>query len=218
MPNATVAGLRGGGGAPLCPGFPDYPRVMNALTGPCGVLVGGDLGTWIGSIGTAAAFVLAAIAYLRSVRDKETAQARLMSAWVQGAPTQLKANHTYSDRGGPTLVDLRTGKEHRVGLRAGGQVLVPADMYSLEWKVENASDEMFSDICCSVVDPDGQLVQDIGKFMNLPPSHQLVGFVRIPVSNVQVPTAELQVEASFQDATGQSWTRTTRGVLERASD
>lgn len=122
------------------------------VEGPCGVLVSGDLATWVGSIGTLLAFVIALILLAIGVTDRRRAQARLVTAYVSEGRIQYPA--------GTRITQMRgygTPMAFKVGLTGDPSAYVLAqDAVSFRWEFRNDSDEMLGRTRIVLIDERGR--------------------------------------------------------------
>jgi hypothetical protein len=106
----------------------------------------GDVPTWVGSIGTVAAFGVAAGVYVQSQFDRRRSQAGKVTAWVSGGPI------FFPD---PVLGEL----EHELIPAFASEIPVDRPRIWVEFSIRNGSDELISDVIATLL---------VGKYSSLP--------------------------------------------------
>ena len=153
----------------------------------------GDVPAWIGSIGTAVAFILAAWVYLQSFRDRRAEQARKVAAWAPGGITLLSPGEEIPRT--PMTVDVES-------------------IHTLV-HVYNLSDELVSDLTMRLVRLDGTEFDERARthWTDVGPGQRIENGIRLPYDGR--PLTPLRVQIEFTDAAGRRWRR-LGGTLRRA--
>ncbi|MGH3329787.1 MAG: hypothetical protein ACRDPJ_00655 [Nocardioidaceae bacterium] len=190
-------------------------------------------GAVVGAVGTLAAAIVALVLFWFTVKDRRIQQARLFSASLDGAvPRLIEAGTRFQSEDYPRLLDLRRGDPPRsVGIQPiTGKVALYSDVdqYLAHYFLENASDEMLTNLRVSIVTEDGNFVTSQGTVRSLPAHHRYENQVQLfPVKRDkkgreytvfkrgQSEVASMSVRVVFDDAVGRTWVRETGKAVVR---
>lgn len=151
----------------------------------------GDVPTWVGALGTLAAFVIALGIYAGSVSERRKEHARKVSGWVPGGPAIVPAGAKLG--ASPTFATVSTL-----------QLLI---------KIHNGSDEVISDVRAIVVSADGtDLGLDPIGWTDVGPGQDIEITTFTPDRGLV--RGELRLRIEFTDAGGRKWSR-LGGALRR---
>jgi hypothetical protein len=165
----------------------------------------GSVPDWVGGVGTAAAFIIAALGYFGSVRTRKSSQAklvyaRLVKAGFAAAGAQLD-DPNIGSRAAAVRSDLVQGGATPTGPRFHA---VKAFGYA-KIEVLNNSKEMLSSIDrVEIVENSWSAADD--NLGSLEPGKTLETLLFAPALTSLLPTAEAKV--TFTDAQGTRWART----------
>jgi len=172
------------------------PRVYRVLVAAAG-LAWGDVPTWVGSIGTVAAFSVAAGVYAQAQYDRRRAQAAKVTAWLSE---------------GPAFFEPGPGDELERELIPVGQpeLDVSSKRVWIAFSIRNGSDDLISDVIATLIMlpgsslPAGSFWDGIEtRFGEIPP-----GFTRW---RAEFKDTGIEgngfVRLQFSDTKGQRWVR-----------
>jgi len=149
----------------------------------------GDVPTWVGSVATGVALLIAAFAYRKSVSDGERAQALRVTLWVE---------EDLGDPSGKTRVlHVKNGSDSAIY-----SVTAYYQKKAVSWDPSTSPYYM--------VENDSSGLRKLGKWPSLGPGDKhVIAFTRSKLSEPEIPWLY------FRDADGVDWVRDYRARLER---
>ena len=161
----------------------------------------GNVPTWVGAVITGTSASIAAIAYRRSVRDKERDQASHVAAWV---------GLTDGSDGGSRMLHITNGSD--------------ASVYEVSVQVPGAPDFHLVEIPAkTTLTPDVALPEwrETGRDVAVTTVTAKVRFFLMSVEGTAVAEAISQEAAptiEFRDAVGRRWQRSAAGKLSQVTE
>lgn len=162
----------------------------------------GTVPDWIAAVGTAAAFLWAVFLYRQNLRDREIAQARLLSIVSPPVPLEMTAG-TFLPAEGKSIA--LAGDPQRSTHRGTGKtslVLKEAAM-AVDFHLTSTSDESFFIESIDIVREDGSVLSVPNYWPDLPPRTDYKVTVLFPEDE----TAAGKYRIRFRDASGRRWER-----------
>lgn len=157
----------------------------------------GDVPTWVGAVGTVAALLWAVFLYRRSVLDKESAQARLLSPVGGAAPVQVLP--------GMDVEPECASTQDLIGLLPGGRLGVISEAYMATVHIVSTSDETFAELSVALVLEDGSVVDFPLSSGEVAPHEARKFTYYFPPGIIY---GNMRVRLRFVDANGRRWERT----------
>lgn len=187
--------------------------LMAAVSGPCGVLQSDKVSGWLEALGTIGAFAVALLLAWFALRDRREQQARSVVAYASGGPIKYPQPGMTKSIGSDNC-QFDAGVLLPVGLTSGTVTFaVPTSEFA--WTLQNRSQEMISDVHAQLVDPQGDVLYDMGTTPVVWPGWDQEHRIFTPAEGSRIG-GQLRVRITFRDAVGREWTRTSGERLRRA--
>lgn len=173
-------------------------------------MIWGSVPEWVGAVGTAAAFLWAVFLYRQSIRDKEIAQARLLSIVKPPVPIQI-------------LPDRVTGEAPKIFLagnpqlraKSGGtgvELVTTEESVLVDLHLVSTSDETFFIESVDILRRDGTVVPVPNSWPDIAPHAEFKVGVHFPTDYLGA-TESFRIR--FQDASGRTWERINRQPVRK---
>jgi hypothetical protein len=187
-----------------------------AIEGPCGVLQSEMAASWLESLGTVGAFVVALLLAWFALRDRREQQARLITAYSSGAAIVYPQAGTSigTSEGDCQFEDVLAMDARGRPLGHGGSLTLAVPTTEFSWTLQNRSNEMISDVQPELVDQTGKLLYTMNTIPVAWPGWDKTQRIFTPRDKYRI-SGPLQVRITFRDAVGRTWTRTSGGSLHR---
>ncbi|WP_172171319.1 hypothetical protein [Brevibacterium sp. CT2-23B] len=162
----------------------------------------GTVPDWIAAVGTAAAFLWAVFLYSQNLRDREIAQARLLSIVSPPAPLQMIAGTILPSELKIIALagDLQTSTHRGTGRVS---LVLKEAAVAVDFHLTSTSDESFFIESIDIVRKDGSVLSVPNYWPDLPPRTDYKVTVLFPEDE----TAAGKYRIRFRDASGRRWER-----------
>lgn len=166
---------------------------------------------WIGTVGTGGGFLIAAFAYLQSVRDRRRAQAKLVSANLTSSIDKVQAG----DRFKPDLEAMKYRSCFHARHLKGEWWVSDNDLIWVMVTLTNGSNETVTDVRMSAHIVDTDYRTNLPGVIDSPPGHKWAFDIAIPDPDRTYLFHRIDITVEFTDAGGTTWRRSTGRPLRK---